>query len=93
VREGPDCPRRLSDRHGLDRVPASLAPQLVVPHQQFQPEGDRFGVDPVRAADHDGLLVLDCARLDDFAQISHAEQQQLAGFLDLARERGVEQVR
>ena len=64
--------------------PRSSAAQLLAPDQALEPEGDRLGVDAVRAADHRRAAVALGERPRRRAQRARASlEQQLAGLGDL----------
>src|SRR6185436_11001143 len=61
MRKGPDRARQLADADHLAGAPDAIdvAADLRVPERQFQAEGHRLGVDPVRAADHRRTTMLE----------------------------------
>ena len=63
-----------------------------VPVRDFQAEGDRLGVDAVRAADFGRVLEFPRALFEDFAETRDAFFDQPRGFADQQRLRGVHHV-
>ena len=60
ARVGADGARELADAHALERPrePLAVAVELERPARELRAEGDRLGVDAVRAADHRRRAVL-----------------------------------
>ena len=83
VRVVADRARYLAVGNGVDgaaKVPFAAA-HLVVPHERLQAKRRRFGVDTMRAADHDRLLVRERLFLERLAQLRDPRQDELARFL------------
>ena len=80
VAEGADGARGLADAHvfGGGAEAGEIAAGLFVPDGQFEPEGDRLGVDSVGAADLHGVPELQGAALEDLAQLLQVVQQDRA---------------
>jgi len=94
VGEGADRAGDLAVGDGLQsRLHALEVPgHLVVPKGHLQAEGDRLGVDAVRAPHLRGHLVLEGAGLDDGHQALDVGDDQLARFLEEHGEGGVQDV-
>ena len=84
----------LADRraHGGQTHALEVAADLERPDAELHAEGDRFGVDAVGAADLHGVAELEGAPLEHLAQRDEVALEQLAGALDLQRQRRVEHV-
>ena len=61
-----------------------VAPGLLIPDGQLEPEGDGLGVDAVGAADLHGVLEFQGAPLQHFAQVLQAADQDGGGLLQVA---------
>ena len=91
---GADGAADLADR-GVDGDGAhalEVAADLERPDAELHAEGDRLGVDAVRAPDLHGVAELERAPLEHLAQRDEVALEEQAGALDLQRQRGVEHV-
>ena len=77
---------------GIDEARAA-AVELGIGFGHFQAEGHRLGVNAVRAADADRILVFDCAALDSGEKRVHVGKEQIGGLDQLHVEAGVEHIR
>ena len=71
MREATDRARQLPvrDLRARPRQSRAVAPELRVPVREFEPERDRLGVNPVRAADHRQVLVTEGLRANHLEQL------------------------
>ena len=74
MRECSDRARNLAHaqifRRGFEAL--QIASRFLVPDGELQAEGDRLGVNAMRAADLHGVLELERAPLEHLAQLFHA---------------------
>ena len=94
VRKHAHGARNLADPQilggGLEARDVAL--QLVVPQREFQPERDRFGVDPVRAPDLDGVLELERPLSERRRQRSRTLQDQRRSLFQQQRLRRIDHI-
>jgi hypothetical protein len=92
--DGADGAGKFPDAHLLRREGQSLHIALVlrVPDDELAAEGDGLGMNAVCAADHGGVLELESALLQDFAQAVQSCEQQGGGFPHQQRLRSVDHV-
>src|ERR1044072_2810616 len=89
-----DAARKLPDAHALEGIPEPLAAaaELERPAGELETEGGRLGVDSMRAADADVVLVLHCARDHGLERVLQTREQHRPGLTHLQRKRGVDDV-
>jgi len=75
----------------LEALPVSL--HLPVPVGELESEGNRFGVDTMGTADHDGILVVMGAPFEDLEQFIQIGQEDVGGLLEQAGQGGIKYVR
>jgi hypothetical protein len=94
VAEGADGSGELAEAEIFGgRVEAGeVALDFVVPEQELEAEGGRFGVDAVGAADDGSVLELDGATLEGFGEGDDASADEGGGFLELEGLGGVDDV-
>ena len=84
--------RRAGLRRRLRRR-SQIAAGFFVPDGEFQPEGDRLGMDAVGAADLHRMLEFEGAALEHFAQLARDRSSRIAeACCDLQRLRGIDDV-
>jgi len=69
-----------------------MAPRLVVPDGQLDPERDGLAVDAVRASDHQGIAMLQRTRTEHHEQAVELAQDRIGGFDHQNGQRGIEDV-
>src|SRR6185312_16831042 len=69
-----------------------MATKLVVPDRQLEAEGDRLGMDSVRATNHHRVAVLDRFAADGLGQYFDIAQEQVDSLDNLQRQSGVDDV-
>jgi hypothetical protein len=94
VAEGPDRAGELANPHVLGRgiKARQVAIHLRIPVEQLQPEGGRFSMHAVGAADDGRVLELESAPPQHFFQAKDALAQQPGGGLHLQRLRRIHHV-
>ena len=91
---GADGSGQLAEGDALSRSgePFRVAPHLVEPHSQLEPEGDGLGVDTVGAADHQRVFVLSGTPAQGTYQVVDLLREQVRGVGELQAGRGVPHV-
>src|SRR6185437_11604970 len=69
-----------------------IASGLRVPDREFETEGDRLGMNPVRTADLDRVSEFERAALEYIAKANQARAQDRGGLFDLQRLRGIHDI-